>query len=152
MLELQKQIKKINKLLINHFGIPKKNEKPPDPLEMIIATILSQNTNDKNSYQAYKNLKNKFKSYEELADAKRASIEKEIKIAGLGKQKSEAIKNLLTDLKEKRKNLSLDFGALLTQVSGTISGALWFQRSRLLVKRDGEKMERWRGGVTREEM
>ena len=109
MLELQKQIIKINKLLINHFGIPKKNEKPPDPLEMIIATILSQNTNDKNSYQAYKNLKNKFKSYEELADAKRASIEKEIKIAGLGKQKSEAIKNLLTDLKEKRKNLSLDF-------------------------------------------
>jgi len=109
MLELQKQIKKINKLLINHFGIPKKNEKPPDPLEMIIATILSQNTNDRNSYQAYKNLKNKFKSYDELAEAKRTSIEKEIKIAGLGKQKSEAIKNLLTQLKVKRKNITLDF-------------------------------------------
>ena len=105
----QTKIKKINKLLVKQFGIPKKNEKLPDPLEMIIATILSQNTNDKNSYQAYKNLKAKYKTYEELASAKRTSIEKEIKIAGLGKQKSEAIANLLTELKSKRESLSLDF-------------------------------------------
>lgn len=109
MQEQQKQIKNINKLLVKHFGIPPKNEKLPNPLEMIIATILSQNTNDKNSYQAYRNLKDRFRTFEELANARRSSIEKEIRIAGLGKQKSEAIKNLLTDLKEKRNSLSLDF-------------------------------------------
>ncbi len=109
MPEQQKLIKEINKLLIKKFGIPPKNIKPPEPLEMIIATILSQNTNDNNSFAAYKNLKQKYNTYEKLADASRESIEKEIRIAGLGRQKSEAIKNLLTDLKTKRNSLSLDF-------------------------------------------
>ena len=62
---------------------------------MLIATILSQNTNDNNSYKAYQNLKKRFENWEDARKAKRTSIEKEIKIAGLGFQKSTAIKNLL---------------------------------------------------------
>ena len=73
-----------------------------------MATILSQNTNDKNSYQAYQNLKRKYKSWDKVAEISRAEIEKVIKVAGLGKQKSAAIKNFLSSLRknEGKRNLT----------------------------------------------
>lgn len=107
--EKQKLILKANKLLIDRFGIPPRNKKLPDPVEMLIATILSQNTNDKNSYQAYQKLKNKFSNWEEILKTPRSIIEKEIKVAGLGKQKSEAIKNFVKKLYEKEGELSLKY-------------------------------------------
>lgn len=104
-----KLIIKVNKLLIDKFGIPPKNKSLPDPVDMLIATILSQNTNDNNSYKAFKNLKEKYPTWEEAAGAKRSSIESVIKVAGLGKQKSAAIKNFLTDVQSKQKKISLDY-------------------------------------------
>ena len=102
-------IQKINELLIKHFGIPKRQNPLPDPLDTLIATILSQNTNDNNSYKAFNNLKNAFKNWEVAAEAKRSTIEKIIKVAGLAPAKSKAIKNLLVDIKEKYGKLSLEF-------------------------------------------
>jgi len=105
---MKKKIEKINRLLIEHFGIPQKAKKLPTPLDAIIGTILSQNTNDKNSYQAYRNLKDNFNDWNKLAELKSSQIEKFIKVAGLGKQKSKAIYELLQSLKKKHKNVSLD--------------------------------------------
>ncbi len=102
-------IKKVNKLLIKYFGVPKRNEKLPDPVDMLIATILSQNTNDNNSYKAFSQLREKYKSWEEAAAARRTSIESVIKVAGLGKQKSAAIKGFLKDIKEKKQRISLKY-------------------------------------------
>ncbi len=101
------KISKINKLLIKHFGVAPKAEKLPKPIDMLIATILSQNTNDNNSYKAYQNLKKRFKTWEDARKAKRTTIEKEIKVAGLGFQKSTAIKNLLDELYKKVGNYDL---------------------------------------------
>lgn len=101
-------IKHVNKLLINHFGIPDRNEELPDPVDMLIATILSQNTNDSNSYKAYKNLKEKYSDWNEVRKAKRTSVENVIKVAGLGKQKSTAIKNFLEDLYKTKGKINLD--------------------------------------------
>jgi endonuclease-3 len=101
------KISLINKLLIKHFGVPPKAKNLPKPIDMLIATILSQNTNDNNSYKAYQNLKKRFKSWEDARKAKRTTIEKEIKIAGLGFQKSTAIKNLLDELFKKDGNYNL---------------------------------------------
>ncbi len=100
-------IKTVDNLLRKHFGVPKRNQNPPDPLDMLIGTVLSQNTNDRNSYQAYKNLKQRYPQWEEAYKARRASIEKEIKIAGLGLQKSKAIKEILNGLLGKYGTLSL---------------------------------------------
>lgn len=105
---MKKKIDRINKLLIQHFGIPPKAKKNPTPLDAIIGTILSQNTNDKNSYQAYRNLKDNFKNWDELTLLKPSQIEKYIRIAGLGKQKSKAIYELLQSLKKQEKSVSLD--------------------------------------------
>ncbi len=65
------EIKKINELLIKHFGIPQRQNPLPEPLDTLIATILSQNTNDNNSYKAFNNLKSAFACWEEAAEAKR---------------------------------------------------------------------------------
>ncbi len=102
------KIKKINNLLIKHFGIPSRAGKLPDPVDMLIATILSQNTNDNNSYKAYNNLKKRYPNWEMLLTAKLPSIEKEIKVAGLGKQKSRAIKNFIQGLFRVNNNLNLN--------------------------------------------
>ncbi len=105
---MKKKIRKINQLLIEHFGIPPKAKKLPNPLNTIIGTILSQNTNDQNSYKAYRNLKDNFKNWDELALLKPSQIEKYIKVAGLGKQKSRAIYGILKSLKKKQKRISLN--------------------------------------------
>lgn len=104
---LTKKITKINSLLVQKFGIPRKNKKNPDSIDLLIATILSQNTNDKNSYKAFQNLKDNFKNWEEVEKLPASKIEKYIKIAGLGKQKSAAIKGFLKQLKLEKGKISL---------------------------------------------
>jgi endonuclease-3 len=54
-------------------------------------------------------LKNAFSSWEEVAQAKRSTIERLIKVAGLAPAKSKAIKNLLVKLQNNSPKLSLDF-------------------------------------------
>ena len=105
---MQNKILLINNLLKIKFGIPARSKKVPDPVNLLIATILSQNTNDRNSFKAYNNLKEKYSDWEDVAKLKPAQIEKLIKVAGLGKQKSKAIKNLLTSLLKERGRVSIN--------------------------------------------
>ena len=107
--QLFQKIKKINELLVKRFGISEKNGKTPDPVDLLIATILSQNTNDRNSYKAFKNLKDNFRSWEELEKLPSSRIERYIKVAGLGKQKSKAIKGFLKQILKKRGKISLNY-------------------------------------------
>jgi endonuclease-3 len=106
-MNMEFKIKKINQLLINHFGVPKRQKKLPDPLDILIGTILSQNTNDKNSYAAFLNLKNNISKWEDVIALKPTQIEKLIRTAGLGKQKSMAIHSLLKHLKKNNGKISL---------------------------------------------
>ncbi len=104
---LKKHLNQIEKRLDAHYGTPGRLKKA-DPLDILIGTILSQNTNDNNSYKAFLNLKNAFKSWDEVAELPRTKIEKLIKTAGLGKQKSAAIKGLLSYLKNEKGSVTLD--------------------------------------------
>ena len=106
---MKEAIKRINSQLVNYFGIPNRSKRLPTPVDALIATILSQNTNDKNSYQAYHNLKKKYKSVDELAAAPRSEIENVIRVAGLGKQKSASIKNFLKTQGKKSGRLNLQY-------------------------------------------
>jgi endonuclease-3 len=97
----------IDKLLKRRYGTPERSVKLPNPVDLLIATILSQNTNDRNSYKAFQNLKKKYSGWEDAAKDRVTSIEKVIRIAGLGKQKSAAIKNFLSSLLKERGRVSL---------------------------------------------
>jgi len=90
---------------------PGKEPKPvkSDPLDVLIATMLSQNTTDKTSYRAFRNLKEDFKSWEDVMNAPLEKIKKAVKICGLANQKSASIKGLLKGLNKKYGNLSLRY-------------------------------------------
>ncbi|MGK9476152.1 endonuclease III domain-containing protein [Melioribacter sp. OK-6-Me] len=98
----------LNSRLIEHFGLPERNRRKPEPLDLLIATILSQNTNDNNSYEAYLNLKQKFPNWSKLAKSPLGQIEKAIRKAGLTRQKARTIKNLVVNL-SKENRLDMNF-------------------------------------------
>jgi endonuclease-3 len=106
---MKNEITLIDKLLKKKFGTPYRNSEPPNPVDLLVATILSQNTNDKNSYKAFQNLKQKYSKWESIAKLRTTQIEKIIKVAGLGKQKSKTIKSLLISLLKEKGSISLDY-------------------------------------------
>lgn len=97
----------INDLLVAHFGIPARNVKTPDALTTLIGTILSQNTNDNNSYRAFQALRKAYRTWTDANNAKLSEIEKLIKPAGLTKQKAKAIKTVLQYAIDERKSPTL---------------------------------------------
>lgn len=107
--KIREKINLVNELLIQKYGIPKRSKIPPDPVDLLIATILSQNTNDKNSYKAFQNLKGKYPDWKDVAKLKTSVIENLIRVAGLGKQKSKTIKSFLVKLLKEKKKISLDY-------------------------------------------
>lgn len=92
---MQKYLAQVNNLLIQYFGIPYKNENKVSPLSVLIGTVLSQNTNDKNSFIAYQNLRAKIKDWSELTTISEEELNQLIKPAGLTRQKSAAIQNII---------------------------------------------------------
>ncbi len=105
---VRNKILRINKLLIKFYGVPPRPEHPPDPVGMLIGTILSQNTNDKNSYKAFLSLKSAAISWDEIAKLSANKIKALIRIAGLGGQKSIAIKHILISLLTSYNKITLD--------------------------------------------
>jgi endonuclease-3 len=78
-----------------------------DPVDEIVRTILSQNTNDKNSLAAFADLKRAFRSWESLLRAKEAKIAAAIRHAGLSKIKAARIKGVLAEIMVREGRLSL---------------------------------------------
>lgn len=82
------------------FGAPERKKKLPKPLDLLIATILSQNTNDVNSHKAYVNLKNRYPDFLRLANAKQRDVERLIQVGGIANKKSRTIIRIVKDVNE----------------------------------------------------
>jgi len=89
------------------------------PLDELVLTILSQNTNDVNRDRAYADLRRRFASWDEVADAPVGAIAHAIKRGGLGPTKAPRIKKVLRSIRET--GTPLDGGAL----RGLDDEALW---------------------------
>lgn len=94
--------------MVEHFDKPKR-KLDSEPIDILIATILSQNTNDKNSHKAYSNLRSKFHNWLNVEKATVNQIAKTIRTASLSQQKAKTIKQLLLTLKTKKPKFSLDY-------------------------------------------
>ena len=105
--EYQKRLREIMNLLRENYGEPEPSGRT-DPVDSLITTILSQNTNDTNRDKAKNKLDETFGSFQEILDAEREEVEEAIRIAGLGPTKSERIQTFLRMLKEERGEFSLD--------------------------------------------
>lgn len=69
--------------------------KQAEPLDGLMLILLSQNTNDRNRDIAFANLKRLYPRWEQVAALEAEEIESLIRIAGLGKIKSERMKQIL---------------------------------------------------------
>jgi len=82
---------------------------PIDPLDELINTILSQNTNDLNRDRAYHALRAKFPAWEAVRDAPAPQVIAAIKSAGLANQKGPRIQKVLRRITKERGELDLNF-------------------------------------------
>ena len=79
------------------------------PIAVLIATVLSQNTSDVNSKRAFNSLMSTFGSWESVASAPVEYIAQAIKPGGLSRIKAVRIKQILNKIEEEQGSLSLDF-------------------------------------------
>jgi len=92
---LRRKTRHISVVLERFLGIPRRNRDGSDPLDMLVATILSQNTNDKNSHNAYTLLRQRYPLWETVARAPLRNIIRAIRSGGMANQKARTIKNVL---------------------------------------------------------
>jgi len=106
--DLKAKVRRITLLLEKQYSIPRKVG-PGNPLDVLIETILSQNTNDQNRDKAYHRLKTRFPHWEDVLEAKRESIASAIRPGGLAEQKTRRIREILHWIMEREGRLSLSF-------------------------------------------
>lgn len=95
---IKNKIKKILAILNAAYGKPPGFRKN-DPTDVLIRTVLSQNTTDKNSVPAFYALKRRFASWKEVAAANTGEIASLIRHAGLAKIKAARIKEVLAEIR-----------------------------------------------------
>jgi endonuclease III len=78
-------------------------------VDVLIDTILSQNTSAANSNAGYRRLRRRFRSWNQLADAPVDEVERCIRISGLSRIKAPRIQQLLRQIKTDRGKIDLQF-------------------------------------------
>ncbi len=94
-------------LLEEQYGIPHADER--DPVDLLVMTILSQNTSDTNSLRAFAHLKSAFSDYEMVLVAPDEALADSIRAGGLAEIKARRIKEALFRIKQDAGTISLFF-------------------------------------------
>lgn len=101
-------INEVIKLLEHEYG-PCRWHPNRDPIDVLIGTILSQNTSDTNSGRAFASLKANFNSWEAVGLAPAGHIAEVIKCGGLSEIKAARIKQVLGQIEREQGRITLDF-------------------------------------------
>lgn len=101
------RIRRVAKLLGEMYGAPCPRRE--DPLDALVATVLSQNTSDINSARAFRRLKERFPSWDDVRTADAAQVADAIKAGGLASVKAARIQRILERLHRERGSASLEF-------------------------------------------
>lgn len=104
----KKRAAEVRNRLLEIYGQPVWRD-PLPPLDELVSTILSQNTNDTNRDHAFKALRMRFPTWEEVRDAEPSDVINAIRSAGLANQKGPRIQRALQQITEERGDLNLDF-------------------------------------------
>jgi endonuclease-3 len=94
--------------LFDFYGLPEWRI-ALSPMDELVSTILSQNTNDRNRDVAFNRLKEAFPTWEDVRDADVARVMDCIRPAGLANQKGPRIQKVLQEITAERGNLDLSF-------------------------------------------
>lgn len=107
-MDLVERARRVHARLLEVYGQPTWRV-PLSPLDELISTILSQNTNDGNRDRAFEALRRRFPTWEEVRDAPVDEVIAAIRPAGLANQKGPRIQALLQEITAQRGSLDLDF-------------------------------------------
>ncbi len=97
----------VHRRLLEAFGRPRRSRL--DPVDELVCTILSQNTNDQNRDRAFEALRARFPTWEAVRDAPTEEVARAIRVAGLANQKAPRIQEALRRIGQANGRLSLDF-------------------------------------------
>jgi endonuclease-3 len=100
-------IEEVIELLEQEYG-SRKWQPGRDPIDVLIGTILSQNTSDANSGRAFASLKASFDGWEAVASAPAEHIAQVIKSGGLSQIKAVRIKQVFEQIEKEQGRISLD--------------------------------------------
>jgi endonuclease-3 len=109
----EQKIAKCIAILENEYGVPQQDE--IDPVDLLVMTILSQNTSDTNSLRAFAHLKSAFCNYEKVLAASDEAVADSIRPGGLAEIKARRIKEALVRIKQDAGAISLSFLADLSK-------------------------------------
>jgi len=98
----------IHQTLLDFYGEPSWRD-PFPPLDELVSTILSQNTNDTNRDRAFISLRDKFPTWEAVRDAPQEQVIEAVRVAGLANLKGPRIQVILKEITRQRGTLDLDF-------------------------------------------
>lgn len=107
-MDLDQRAISVHKILLDFYGSPQWRN-PLPPLDELVSTILSQNTNDTNRDRAYQSLRQRFPSWEAVRDAPENEVIAAIRSAGLANQKGPRIQSVLREITQETGELNLDF-------------------------------------------
>ena len=93
----KRRVRAIRDRLRSLYGRPKQRPHRK-PVEELVRTILSQNTNDVNRDVAFGRLRERFPTWEEVRDAPLEDVEEAIRPGGLGPQKAPRIQEALREI------------------------------------------------------
>ena len=102
------RLEAVHRRLIKAYGEPRRRDYLP-PLDQLISTILSQNTNDVNRDVAYDRLRARLPTWEQVRDAAVEDVIDAIRPAGLANQKGPRIQEALRFITRERGELDLGF-------------------------------------------
>jgi endonuclease-3 len=111
-MENSQRMQAVHERLLDYYGYPTWRN-PLPPLDELVSTILSQNTNDVNRDRAFEALRERFPTWEEVRDAEVHLVIDAIRPAGLANLKGPRIQTVLKEITRLRGDLDLDFLAAL---------------------------------------
>jgi endonuclease-3 len=106
--DARKLLKRVLLRLRRRYG-PRRWPGGDDPVDELVATILSQNTSAANSSAGYKRLKRRFRSWQSAADAPVEEVERCIRVSGLSQIKAPRIQAILRQVRAERGRIDLGF-------------------------------------------
>jgi len=90
----RRRLAALDRALVRAYGEPRRRRRR-DPLGSLIATILSQNTNDTNSGRAYDAMRAAYPTWEKVLAADPGELEEVLRPGGLAKTKGRRIQKIL---------------------------------------------------------
>jgi endonuclease-3 len=102
------ELRAIRDRLRRHFG-PVKEEPRLDPVSRFVRSFLGSRNRDASSWAAFHRLRQRFESWDEMADAPVAEIEAELQDVAFAEKKAPDLKRALEKIRVRAGALNLDF-------------------------------------------